>query len=49
MGSTDALGVATLDVPLGTQFPVGQTLYFQGFVSSPRKLTQDWVKVRVLP
>lgn len=47
--SADADGEsnATFVVP-GTA-SVGSTLYFQGLFTSPRHLTQDWVRVTVLP
>jgi hypothetical protein len=47
MGNLDATGTATATFPV-TGNP-GSTQYFQGFTTSPRALTQDWVKVTVLP
>ena len=28
---------------------IGRSVYFQGFFASPRRFTQDWVKVTILP
>jgi hypothetical protein len=47
MGNFDANGVASLDYVLPTS--VGHTLYFQGMQEGPKKLSEAWVKVTVLP
>jgi len=46
----DANGVSTLDLPLGsTQYGVGQSIYLQSLMSTPRRLSLDWAQVTVLP
>jgi hypothetical protein len=46
----DSGGTTTAQVPLPTQASqIGQTIYFQGFFTAPRRLTSDWARVTVLP
>lgn len=49
-GTADADGIVQLEfaLPSGAS-QIGQSLYFQGFFSSPRRLTTDWVAVTILP
>jgi len=50
IANADADGNATAVFPLPTQASqIGQTLYFQGFFTSPRRLTSDWARVTILP
>jgi hypothetical protein len=48
--AADASGVTSVGytLPAGAA-QVGSTLYFQGLFTTPRRLTQDWVRVTVLP
>lgn len=50
MPSTDANGSSSVDftLPSGTA-QIGTTLYFQGLFNNPRRLTNDWVRITVLP
>lgn len=46
----DANGVSTLDLLIpSTQYAVGQTLYLQTLMSTPRRLSTTWAQVTVLP
>jgi hypothetical protein len=47
---TNTAGVtsANFTLPAGAG-QIGQTLYFQGLFTSPRRLTHDWVRVTILP
>ena len=47
MGTVDANGVAT--VSYSSPYTPGATWYFQGFMTSPRALTHDWVQMTILP
>jgi len=46
----DGNGVSALDLPLPSwQYPPGSTFYIQSLMSTPRKLSSDWVQITVLP
>lgn len=49
-GTADSQGRhdTLFQVPAGTQW-IGESLYFQGFSLSERKLGQDWIKMTILP
>lgn len=50
MTPVGADGRAMIEFPLPTTpGTIGQTLYFQGFLSNPRHLTNDWIALTVLP
>jgi hypothetical protein len=50
MGNADAGGSALTTFTLPTAASqVGQSLYFQGYFTSPRRLTGDWARVTILP
>jgi len=50
IGTSDASGSAmsTFTLP-GAANQVGQSLYFQGYFTAPRRLTSDWARVTILP
>lgn len=48
--ATDATGRTSFDYTLpGSASQIGQSLFFQGFFTIPRRLTSDWVRVTILP
>lgn len=50
MGTTSATGAAHFNFDLSADpGDIGVTLYFQGYVSTPRALTQDWINLTILP
>lgn len=50
MPAFDANGESTLDLPLSaTQYGVGQSIYLQSLMSTPRRLSSDWVQITILP
>lgn len=50
MGATNGAGQAAVEFPLPAQASdVGRTLWFQGFTSSPRRLTRDSITLTILP
>ncbi len=50
IGNSDASGYAltTFTLPSAAN-QIGQSLYFQGYFTSPRRLTSDWARVTILP
>lgn len=43
-------GIATCPYPIsGIGDSIGSSLYFQGYAGSPRALTEDWIKLTILP
>jgi len=50
IGSTNGSGfvTGTFNLPTSSSF-LGTSFYFQGFVTQPRHLTNDWIKVTILP
>lgn len=50
VGTSDVSGtaLATFTLPTAAN-QVGQSLYFQGYFTSPRRLTNDWARVTILP
>ncbi|MBL8861455.1 MAG: hypothetical protein JNK02_05530 [Planctomycetes bacterium] len=50
VGSADASGtvMTTFTLPAAAN-QVGQSLYFQGYFTNPRRLTADWTRVTILP
>lgn len=50
IGNADAGGSALTTFTLPTAAnQVGQSLYFQGYFTAPRRLTNDWARVTILP
>ena len=50
IGSADGSGTAVTTFALPTAAnQIGQSLYFQGYFTSPRRLTADWARVTILP
>lgn len=47
--TTDGTGASAPVFTIPTSATVGSTLYFQGLFTTPRRLTNDWVRVTVLP
>lgn len=49
-GSADATGHAQFDVAIPQSANlIGQDVFYQGFRTNPRRLTQDWVQMTILP
>lgn len=50
VGTSDVDGsaLATFTLPSAAN-QIGQSLYFQGYFTSPRRLTSDWARVTILP
>ncbi len=47
---TDATGATTASFTLpGGTSQIGTTIYFQGLFNNPRRLTNDWVRMTILP
>lgn len=50
LGTTDNSGLASGTLALGSNpLLIGTSLFFQGMTLQPRRLTNDWVKVTILP
>lgn len=50
IGNADAGGTAMSSFTLpASPGQIGQSLYFQGYFSAPRRLTADWARVTILP
>ncbi|MEY2745162.1 MAG: hypothetical protein RL112_204 [Planctomycetota bacterium] len=50
MPASDATGASSLSIALpGNASLVGTTQWYQGFYTSPRRLTADWAQVTILP
>jgi hypothetical protein len=50
MPNSDASGATSISVTLpGSAGLVGTTQWYQGFYTSPRRLTADWAQVTILP
>lgn len=50
IGNADGSGTAVTTFALPTSpTQIGQSLYFQGYFTTPRRLTDDWARVTILP
>lgn len=50
IGNADGSGTAVTTFALPTASnQIGQSLFFQGYFTSPRRLTTDWTRVTILP
>lgn len=49
-GAADATGIARVDIAIPNDPTlVGRDVFYQGFRTSPRRLTRDWVQMTILP
>jgi hypothetical protein len=47
MSGVDAHGMASLNFQIPSSLTAGQTLYFQGYSSTPRRLSDNWIPLTV--